>query len=130
MGLLSQLLAYVAGSNRDHLGQLGNINLETMRALLLLAIAFICALMGWFVYSQPSSAGSDKTAGFVERSRSNQSDRRSYQFDAVAEEKREEAALAECDKRAATKRLTYDDRLAFIESCLQAFDTAHPARQQ
>ena len=95
-----------------------------MRILLLLATALVCALMGWSVYSQPTSAGSDKPATLVQKS--NPQDFGFYQFGAVAEEKREEAALVECDKRVSTKQLAYDDRLAFIERCLQAVAAEHP----
>jgi hypothetical protein len=99
-----------------------------MRILLLLATAFACSLMAWSVYSQPTPARSDKPATLVQRS--NPQDFGPYQFDAVAEEKREEAALVECDKRVATKQLAYDDRLAFIARCLQAVESAHPRHQQ
>jgi hypothetical protein len=101
-----------------------------MRILLFLVATFACAVMGWNVYSQPGSAGSDKPPAFVQTSRSSRPDFGVYQFHAVAEEKREESAIAECDQRVATKRLTYDDRLAFIERCLQAIDSARPGHQQ
>jgi hypothetical protein len=42
-----------------------------------------------------------------------------YQFGAVAEEKREELELAECDRKADSRISGRSDRLAFIQRCLE-----------
>jgi hypothetical protein len=101
-----------------------------MRTFLLLIVTFACALMGWIVYTQTTSARSNKGSITVPASQPNQPDIGPYQFDAVAEEKREEATLAECDQKAATKRIARDDRLAFIEKCLEAVEATQPRPQR
>jgi hypothetical protein len=81
-----------------------------MRALFLVVVSFAWALVGWFMFTQPTLAGSDTASA--------------PHFSAVAEAKREEAALAQCDARASKKQIKADDRQAFIEKCLLAVDTA------
>jgi hypothetical protein len=101
-----------------------------MRTFLLITVTFACALMGWIVYTQTTSARGNKGPITVPASQPVRPDLGPYQFDAVAEEKREEATLAECDQKAATKQLGRDDRLAFIEKCLEAADAARPGPQR
>ena len=89
-----------------------------MRALLFMATF---ALTGWMVYSQPASAGSDK-APVVDRAvQSGQPD--FSRFSAVADEKREEAVVAECDAKAAKKQIDPHDKVAFVLKCLQTTDS-------
>ncbi len=92
-----------------------------MRALLLVAVVFACALMGWLVYTQPTSAGNDKAA-VVRVSQPGPPDLSA--ISPVAEEKREQATLDKCDQKASTKRLGRDDKETFILQCLQAADSA------
>ncbi len=50
------------------------------------------------------------------------------QFQASAEEKREESMLTACDRKADVRRLVNYDRFSFIERCLatQHFDNSRP----
>jgi hypothetical protein len=94
-----------------------------MRTLLLVAVAFTCALMGWLVYTKPTSAGSDTTQ--VTAHASQQPDQSNFikGIGAVAEEKREQASMSQCNEKAASKKLGPDDKIPFILQCLQAADS-------
>jgi len=85
---------------------------------------FACALMGWLVYTQPTAAGSDKAQTVHRAAQPDQPETGASQFSAVAEEKREEAILGQCEKKAAAKQLGHDDRQAFIERCLLTSDSS------
>jgi hypothetical protein len=88
-----------------------------MRVLLLLTASFGCALTGWIAFSLPASAGSDK-APIVNRAvHPSQPD--FSRFSAVADEKHEEAVVAQCDAKATNKQFGHDDKIAFVLKCLQ-----------
>jgi hypothetical protein len=94
-----------------------------MRTLLLVAIAFACAFMGWLVYTRPTSAGSDKSQVTAQVPRPDQSDFIKG-IGAVTEEKREQASMSQCNEKAAGKKLGSDDKITFILQCLQAADSS------
>ncbi|SRR5579871_2701693 len=98
-----------------------------MRAVLLVAVVFACALMGWLVYTQPTLAGSDNNAPIV---LSQPSQPNFGAFSAVAEEKREQASVSRCDEKAAAKQLGHDDKAEFIVQCLQAADSVPSGHQR
>jgi hypothetical protein len=90
-----------------------------MRALFIFAIMSAYALMGSLVYTQPTRASSDRATSQPELAKSAIAPK----IGAVAEAKREEAALAHCDAEAAKKQIKSVDREAFIEQCLLAVDS-------
>ena len=98
-----------------------------MRALFLVIVTFACALMGWLVYTQPTSAGNDRAPTVVGASQSGQPD--FNKFSAVAEQKREQATLAQCDQKAANRQLGHDDKISFILQCVRAADSARQDSQ-
>jgi hypothetical protein len=94
-----------------------------MRTLFLVTtVTFACALMGWLVYSQPTSAGNDRAPSIAKAS-SQPSQPDFNKYSPIAEEERDQAMLAQCDQKAA-KQLGHDDKMAFILQCLQAADGA------
>ena len=93
-----------------------------MRTLLLVAVMFTCALMGWLVYTRPTSAGGDTTQVTAHASRPDQSDFIKG-IGTVSEEKREQASMSQCNEEAASKKLGPDDKIPFILHCLQAADS-------
>ena len=99
-----------------------------MRTLLLVAVAFACALMGWLVYTRPTSAGSDTAQVSAHASQPDQ-----LEFikgtGAVSEEKREQASISRCNEKAASKKLGPDDKIPFILQCLQAADSGPQGHQ-
>jgi uncharacterized lipoprotein YmbA len=93
-----------------------------MRTLLLVAVAFACALMGWLVYTRPTSAGSDMAQVSAHASQPDQSDLIKG-IGAVSEEKREQASMSKCNEQAASKKLGLDDKIPFLLQCLRAADS-------
>jgi hypothetical protein len=90
-----------------------------MRTLLLIAVTFACALMGWLVYTRPTSAGGDTTQVTA------QPDQSDFikGIGTISEEKHEQASMSRCNEKAASKKLGLDDKIPFILHCLQSADS-------
>jgi hypothetical protein len=93
-----------------------------MRTLLLITVTFACALMGWLVYTRPTSASGDTTQVTAHAPQPDQLDFIKG-IGSVSEEKREQASMSRCNEKAASRKLGSDDKISFILRCLQSADS-------